>query len=172
FAGAWLGRRLDGQVLLSLFALLMMAVAVLMLKNRGAGGNPAVRLNSDNVAKLIASGLGTGLLSGFFGIGGGFLIVPSLMAATAMPIVNAISSSLFAVTAFGVSTASSYALTGLVDWPIAGAFIAGGLAGGLAGSKAALRLGSHTTALTTGFAGLIFVVALYVLYKGISYLIA
>jgi len=170
--GAWLGRRLDGQLLLSLFALLMVAVGILMLRNRNAAGNPAVRLDRDNLPRLIAFGMGTGLLSGFFGIGGGFLIVPGLMAATAMPIVNAISSSLFAVTAFGVSTASSYAVSGTVDWAIAAAFITGGFAGSLPGAWAAGRLGAHRAALTTGFAILVFVVAAYILFKGLSYLMA
>jgi uncharacterized membrane protein YfcA len=45
--------------------------------------------------------LATGALSGFFGVGGGFLIVPALMLATGMSIMNAVSSSLVAVTAFG-----------------------------------------------------------------------
>jgi len=171
-AGAWLGRRLDGQLLLSLFALLMVAVGILMLRNRDTAGNPAVRLDRDNFPRLIASGLGTGVLSGFFGIGGGFLIVPGLMAATAMPIVNAISSSLFAVTAFGVSTASTYAFSGMVDWAIAAAFIAGGFAGSLPGARVAARFGAHRAALTTGFAVLVFVVAAYILFKGLSYLMA
>jgi len=60
-------------------------------------------------------GLATGTLSGFFGIGGGFLIVPALMLATGMPIMNAVSSSLVAVTAFGLTTAASYAWSGLVS---------------------------------------------------------
>src|SRR3546814_12015767 len=55
--------------------------------------------------KVIGLGLGTGVVSGFFGIGGGFLIVPSLMASTRMPMINAVGTSLVAVTAFGLTTA-------------------------------------------------------------------
>ena len=69
---------------------------------------------------LIGIGFLVGALSGFFGIGGGFLIVPGLMGATAMPLINAIGSSLVSVTAFGLTTAASYACSGLVDWPLAG----------------------------------------------------
>ena len=61
---------------------------------------------------LIGVGLLVGGLSGFFGIGGGFLIVPGLIGATAMPLINAIGSSLVAVTAFGLTTAASYAWSG------------------------------------------------------------
>ena len=58
-------------------------------------------------------------MSGFFGIGGGFLIVPALMLATGMPIMYAVGSSLVAVTAFGLTTAASYAWSGLIrgGWP-------------------------------------------------------
>ncbi len=86
---------------------------------------------------LIGIGLAVGALSGFFGIGGGFLIVPGLIGATAMPLINAIGSSLVSVTAFGLTTAASYAWSGLgrlARWP--GLFIVGGALGGLAGHQA------------------------------------
>ena len=65
-----------------------------------------------NLPAIVGLGLATGTMSGFFGIGGGFLIVPALMLATGMPIMNAVSSSLVAVTAFGLTTAASYAWSG------------------------------------------------------------
>ncbi|WP_412177496.1 TSUP family transporter [Sphingobium indicum] len=54
------------------------------------------------------------------GIGGGFLIVPGLMTATAMPLKNAVGTSLVVVTALGLTTAASYALSGYVDWLLLG----------------------------------------------------
>ena len=77
---------------------------------------------------LIGLGLASGALSGFFGIGGGFLIVPALIFATGMPILNAVGTSLFAISVFGFATALNYARSGLVDWPLAGLLIAGGVA--------------------------------------------
>ena len=114
--------------------------------------------------KLGAYGLGTGAFSGFFGIGGGFLIVPGLIAATDMAMINAVGTSLVAVTSFGLTTAFNYALSGLVDWALAGVFIAGGLLGSLAGTRAAKKL-SSSGQLVFVFAILIFVVAAYMLYK-------
>ena len=163
--GSHLGQRVDGQALLSLFAMLMLVVAVMMLRRGEATGDVAVVLGRDNAGKLILFGLGTGLLSGFFGIGGGFLIVPGLIAATAMPIYNAMATSLFAVTAFGLTTASSYAVAGLVDWAVAAAFITGGFAGSLLGARYADRLRQKRGALTRLFAGLIFAVAAYMLWQ-------
>ena len=129
FLGSSLGKMVDGQKLLALFAILMMVVGALMLKGRSGEGEPMVRLNQENLPKLLVSGLAAGALSGFFGIGGGFLIVPALIAATGMPILYAVGSSLVAVTAFGLTTAANYAVAGLVDWTLAGLFILGGVLG-------------------------------------------
>ncbi len=163
-AGSTLGKAVDGQKLLFLFALVMIAVGVLMLRGRKNAGVEGAQCNRDNAHKVLGYGLGTGLFSGFFGIGGGFLIVPGLVASTRMPMINAVGTSLVAVCAFGLTTALNYAFSGLVDWPLAGIFIAGGIAGGLGGTAVARRL-SGTGKLTTVFAGLIFVVAAYMLWK-------
>ncbi len=93
--------------------------------------------------------------------------MPGLTAATGMPMINAIGSSLVAVAAFGLTTALNYAASGLVDWMLAAAFIAGGILGGLGGAAAAKRLSERRGMLTTLFAALIFVVALYMLWKSV-----
>ena len=134
---------LDGQKLLALFALVMLVIAVLMLKTRARVGLPDVQMSWSNMPAIVGLGLATGTLSGFFGIGGGFLIVPALMLATGMSIMNAVSSSLVAVTAFGLTTAASYAWSGLVSWELAGLFIAGGIAGGLIGTRSARHLAAR-----------------------------
>ncbi len=158
--GSSLGKAVDGQKLLALFAVLMLVVGALMLRGRSAAGDPDVTLTASNAPKLVGTGAATGMLSGFFGIGGGFLIVPSLMGSTGMPIYYAVGSSLV-----GVTTAFNYALAGWVDWPLAGVFIGGGVLGGLAGARLAKSMSSRKGLLNTVFAGLIFVVAIYMLYQ-------
>ena len=165
FLGSSLGKAIDGQKLLFLFALLMFAVGFLMLRRRKLDGEPDVKLCAANAPKLAGLGFLTGGLSGFFGIGGGFLIVPGLMLATGMPILNAVGSSLLAVGAFGITTAFNYALSGWVDWLLAAVFIAGGILGGLGGVKLAHDLAARRGMLNAVFASLIFVVAAYVLYR-------
>ena len=169
--GAHLGKLVDGHKLLLLFGILMLVVGGLMLRPRKSGGDPDVRLTAMSAVRLLPFLIGTGFLvgalSGFFGIGGGFLIVPGLMAATAMPLINAIGSSLVSVTAFGLTTAASYAWSGFVDWQLAGLFIAGGALGGLAGIKLAHRLAGHKHALTLIFAGVVIVVGLYVIARSL-----
>jgi hypothetical protein len=168
FGGSILGKMVDGQKLLALFALVMIVIAMLMLKTRARIGLPDVKISMSNMPAIVGLGLTTGTMSGFFGIGGGFLIVPALMLATGMPIMNAVSSSLVAVTAFGMTTAASYAWSGLVSWALAGLFVAGGIAGGLAGTRAARHLAERRGALNIVFAVVIIAVALYMLARNIS----
>jgi uncharacterized membrane protein YfcA len=168
FAGSIFGKMLDGERLLALFALLMLVIAVLMLKTRSRIGLPDVQMSWANTPAIVGLGLATGTLSGFFGIGGGFLIVPALMLATGMPIMNAVSSSLVAVTAFGLTTAASYAYSGLISWGLAGLFIAGGIAGGLIGTRIARLLADRRGALNIVFAVVIIAVALYMLARNLS----
>jgi uncharacterized protein len=168
FGGSILGKMVDGQKLLALFALVMIVIALLMLKTRSRIGLPDVKVSMSNMPAIAGLGLATGTMSGFFGIGGGFLIVPALMLATGMPIMNAVSSSLVAVTAFGLTTAASYAWSGLVSWALAGLFVAGGIAGGLAGTRAARHLAERRGALNIVFAVVIIAVALYMLARNIS----
>ena len=77
--------------------LAMLAVGLAMLRPAKAEGDPAVRLDLPMTLKLVPAGLVVGLAAGFFGIGGGFLIVPALMAATGMTLANAAASSLVSV---------------------------------------------------------------------------
>ncbi len=167
-AGSVLGKMMDGQRLLALFALLMLVISALMLKTRSRIGLPDVQMNRENMPAIAGLGLATGTLSGFFGIGGGFLIVPALMLATGMPIMNAVSSSLVAVTAFGLTTAASYAWSGLISWELAALFVAGGIAGGLIGTRSARLLSERRGALNIVFAVVIIAVALYMLARNLS----
>lgn len=166
-AGSTLGKAFDGQKLLLLFALLMLVVAFAMYGGRREAGVEGVTCNRDNLPKVLSFGFGTGALSGFFGIGGGFLIVPALVASTSMPIYRAVGTSLIAVAAFGITTAANYAWSGLIDWPLAASFIGGGLAGAASGTMAARRLSAARGGLNTLFAALIAMVAVYMIYRSV-----
>lgn len=167
FVGATLGKAMDGGRLLLCFALLMVVVGVLMLRKRSNQGCVGAACNRQNAPRVITYGLGTGLLSGFFGIGGGFLIVPALIASTGMPILNAIGTSLVAVAAFGANAAISYMTSGLIDWSLALLFILGGIIGSFGGMRVAKSLSGTTGALTVLFSCVIFCVAGYMIWKNI-----
>ncbi|ASC05973.1 UPF0721 transmembrane protein [Acetobacter pasteurianus subsp. pasteurianus] len=168
FIGAAFGKTIDGKKLLLFFALLMIGVGILMLRGRHNVGCQGASCNRHNAPKVMGYGLGTGLLSGFFGIGGGFLIVPGLIASTGMPILNAVGTSLVAVSAFGFSTALSYMLSGYIDWQLAALFILGGALGSLFGTRTARRMSGSSNHLTTVFACIIFIVAIYMIWQGVQ----
>ena len=174
-AGAWAGSSLalsvPGEQLLALFGIVMVVVGIVMILRKDAEGNPNIRLTFSTARQLLplllSIGFGVGLLSGFFGIGGGFLIVPGLMLATGMPIAYAIGTSLVAITVFGAATAANYAVAGMIDWRIALLFVGGGVAGGLAGTFAGLKLGRHKGRLAMLFAGFVVLIGLYITTKAV-----
>jgi uncharacterized membrane protein YfcA len=163
--GSSLGKVVDGRKLLALFALAMIAVGIAMLRPRASGGDADVRITPRIALQLMAVGIVAGAISGFFGIGGGFLIVPGIMLGSGMPILNAIGSSLLSVGVFGLTTAVNYALSGLVAWTIAAEFIIGGTVGGWLGTALAIKVAASRRVLARIFAALIFVVALYMLAR-------
>lgn len=167
-AGAALGKAVDGQMLLLAFAIAMFGVGISMLLRKPEAGNANVRISLGLAARLIPTGFLTGMASGFFGIGGGFLIVPGLIGATNMVILHAVGSSLVSVMAFGAATAASYAVSGLVLWDVAGLFILGGFAGGLFGFRLSTIFAERKGALTRVFAGFIFVTAVYIAWKSLN----
>lgn len=162
-AGAHVGQLIDGKTLLNWFALAMIAIAVSMLIPRKSEGDPAVRLNAPMVLKLVPVGLAAGFAAGFFGIGGGFLIVPGLMTATGMTLANAGASSLVSVALFGSATSASYLAAGQFAWPAFGALVAGGAVGTLAALPLARRLAGRAALARSLFALMVIAVAIAIL---------
>lgn len=166
--GAELAKRMDGQLLLVWFGFAMAAVAVSMLLPQKAQGDPGVRLSRALTLKLAPIGLLVGLAAGFFGIGGGFLIVPGLMAATGMTLGHAAASSLVSVALFGAATSTSYAASGLIDWRVFAALVAGGALGALA-SPPVVRALSRKAALGRRlFAMMVLATGAYVIWRSLS----
>ncbi len=168
---AELGKAFDGRRLLVVFGVLMIGVGLSMLRKRGTAEAPDVRLTRGSAAtllpRLVPGGLGVGLAAGFFGIGGGFLIVPGLMFATAMPLPFAIGTSLVVVSALGLTTATSYAASGLVDWTVTALLVAGGVGGTIAGIALGRTLGARRGLLERGFAALVIAVGGFVVASSV-----
>jgi uncharacterized membrane protein YfcA len=145
----------------------MLVIAMLMLKTRSRIGLPDVKMSRANTPAILGLGPRPGRCPAS-SASAADLIVPALMLATGMPIMNAVSSSLVAVTAFGLTTAASYAYSDLISWGLAGLFIAGGIGGGLIGTRSAQLLSARRGALNIVFATVIIAVALYMLARNVS----
>lgn len=164
--GAQLAKQVDGKALLGWFGAAMIAIAISMLIPKKNDGDPNVHLTPPMILKLAPVGLIAGLAAGFFGIGGGFLIAPGLMASTGMTLANASASSLLSVTLFGGATSLSYAASGQLLWPLFGALVAGGAAGTLAALPLARRLEGRSTMARSIFALMVIAVGVFILLDG------
>ena len=167
FLGSWLNSRVSGPLLLALFALVMLAAAIGMLRRRAAeGGEHGVIPPIEGVrggAKLIATGAGVGLMTGFFGVGGGFVIVPALVLVLGLPMRAAVGTSLLIIAINSASGLLAHLRYGALDLGITALFVAGGVVGVLGGVRLSGRLPQRR--LTQTFATMIILVATYVLYR-------
>lgn len=181
--GSQLADRLPDTLLLGLFAALMVIIAVRMWRraadaqftlpivhqdNEGPtcrrDPQGKLRLTSRCALLLGAIGLATGVLSGLFGVGGGFIIVPALVLFSGMGVQRAIGTSLLVITLISASGTASHLASGK-DLPLetAATFTAGGIAGLFMGSGLASRLAGPTLQKT--FAAAIVLVALFVVIQ-------
>ena len=129
-------------------------------------GSAAVRRG----LKIIAAATGVGLLTGFFGVGGGFVIVPALVLALGFDMPAAVGTSLLVI-AINSAAALAVRLGGPValDWPLLGVFTAAALAGALAGNRLASRV--DPARLGTAFTVLLVAVAAYSLARSLPGLV-
>lgn len=147
YAGSTLGKLAPDKALLVLFAILMIVIALVMMRPKKKRGIDDFDGTNIRWNRIVFAGFLVGLLSGFFGIGGGFLIVPGLVVSAGMPMIMAIGTSLFVVGTFGLTTAFSYAISGLVNWWIVLMYAGGGIVGGVFGKRAATKLSSKRKTL-------------------------
>lgn len=187
--GTGLGAKLPAELLLSGFALLMLLVAVRMWRQavRSPAETKVVRAGDDAVdpasgpacqvnpaggltltsrcARMLAlSGILTGLLSGLFGVGGGFLIVPALVLAASLPMHRAVATSLLVIAIISAAGSASYLLAGRpLALEVTALFVLGGLFGMGLGAKLSHRLAGPQ--LQKLFATMMVSVAIYMLVQ-------
>lgn len=164
--GSWLSRGLDGRVLLVGFAALMVlaAGAMWLAPSRGAAGGDAVAappLRTPRWGRAVAAGLMVGLLTGIFGVGGGFLGVPALVFAADFTMPAAIATSLMAITVNSVAALATRLPGAVVDWGVVLPFAALAVVGALLGQRGARRVSSRL--LQRAFAALLVALALLVI---------
>jgi len=158
--GAYIGKQVDGGMLIKYFAILMIVIAIFMMLPTKILGDPNVSIQKHMIPKLAPLGSIAGTAAGFFGIGGGFLIAPGLMAATGMTFANASASSLLSVSVFGGATSLSYAASGQLLWFILAALIFGGSIGTVLAIPISKKITANNVIAQRSFAMMVIVVAI------------
>jgi len=162
-AGALLATRAGGTVVLLGTSVLILYAAVdtiLQVVRPRADLAPESPIEDADgarprLAPLLAIGAITGLYSGFFGLGGGFVLVPMLSRWVAFPIKRAIGTSLVAVALLAVPGTITHALLGNIDWGIAAGLVIGVVPGAMLGAR--ITLGSRDRDVRIAFAVLLVV---------------
>jgi uncharacterized membrane protein YfcA len=183
-AGAYVGSRLSATVapavLLAAFSVLMLVVAAMMVVRRraqlrtmtagevetGSPRRPVLQLrptfvcDCPRVLKVVVTASAVGLLTGFFGVGGGFVVVPALVLALGFTMPVAVGTSLLVIAINSTSALLSRMGHGVhLDWLLIGVFTLAAVVGSLLGGRLATRV--HPQKLTAAFTILLVAVALY-----------
>jgi hypothetical protein len=177
-AGSQLAAYIDATVLLVAFAALLLVVSALMWRRsvrEGAGAGepheraapaivtlrPAVHCDCFAALKVLLTATGVGLLTGFFGVGGGFAVVPALVVALGFPMPVAVGTSLLVVTINSATALAARLATGVsLDWRVIAVFTTTAIVGSLLGTRVAAHASPRT--LTKVFAGSLVVIAVYI----------
>ncbi|KUO91833.1 MAG: permease [Thermocladium sp. ECH_B] len=175
--GAYLGHITPGTSLLIYFSIAMIVLGAYMAIRREStkpGTSDEIprvmeslkkcpKLTPSTAAKVGGAGFVVGLISGYFGIGGGFLIVPSLMFSAGLCITRAIGTSLLSVGTFGVASGAEYAVYGDVLILVSLLYVLGGALGGYAGTSLAVK--APRNILRVAYGAIIVLVGIYMLFK-------
>ena len=181
--GSWLGEFLPPRLLLVAFAVLMLLIALRMwwradqaipppAASCGPEDGPScsrdpegkLRLTSRCAMLLATVGLTVGLLSGLFGVGGGFLIVPALVTFASMGLSRAVGTSLLVMSLVGLAGVAGHLWQGReIPWELTLLFVAGSVPGLFVGSALTLRLSRPL--LSRIFAVMILAVAVFVIAR-------
>lgn len=186
FGGARIAKLIPEAAQLTLFGVIVLASAVLMLRNaqRQPDEPPPPQLAEQDEPLLdeppvapmvpppgrelrwgwiVLQGLGVGLLTAIIGVGGGFIIVPALVLLGGLSMRQAVGTSLVVITMNSASGFAGYVGQVPIDWPVVALFAATAGAGILAGSRFSQRISQRV--LKQAFAILLLLVGAYVLYR-------
>lgn len=160
FLGGILGGHLPGELLLVLFALMMVATSVAMIRGRKAVDESKKHAELP-VLRVLLDGLVVGLVTGLVGAGGGFLVVPALALLGGLPMAVAVGTSLLVIAMKSLGGLAGYLSAVELDWPLVLAVTAAAIVGSVVGGRLAGRI--PETALRKGFGWFVLVMGAFVL---------
>ena len=163
FAGSLLARQMNPDVLLLAFAPVMVLGALAMVGERAraeASFQPwRLGVSRGSASRVIALGLAVGWLTGLFGVGGGFVIVPALVLGLGFGVTEAVGTSLLVIIIGSLVALAERLHGGGVDWGVIAPFAAAAVVGVLLGSVFGERASQET--VTRWFAVIVIATAIY-----------
>ncbi len=166
YLSASLSHLLPATLLMILFALLMLVVGAFMILSKPPKDEHLVMRGWP---VIIASGLGVGTLTGFLGVGGGFLIVPALVMLVGLPMRQAVGTSLVVIAMNSLAGLLGHLNSGAIDMTVVLLFAAAGIAGSLVGTR--LTRIVKPEMLRTGFALFVMLLAAVLLFDNVGKMI-
>ncbi|MEV0453871.1 sulfite exporter TauE/SafE family protein [Catellatospora methionotrophica] len=162
FVGAAVNRMLDPRIVLIGFAALMTVAAIRMLRgNTDTGGDCALPGGGVHwrgcLPKSIGTGIAAGFLTGLFGVGGGFLLIPALVLLLGLAMPAAVGTSLVIIVVNSAAGFAAHAGDAALDYRVAAAFTLTAILGSLAAGHFASRLPAQR--LSRWFAYLVLTIA-------------
>jgi uncharacterized protein len=139
--GGYLAVLLSDLVITVVLAVLLVGTSVLMWRRGDDGPAPAPAGAEPKWARILPAGLATGLLTGTLGVGGGFVVVPSLAALLGLSMPVAIGTSQLVLVLNALAGLAGRAGTGAVAWTVGLVFAGGGAVGAVIASRLVGRLG-------------------------------
>jgi hypothetical protein len=161
--GSQLNTRVDPDVLLLMFAGVLAVAGVMMYRNARRGGQRsarAARWRLRRGAEITLAGSAVGFLTGFFGVGGGFVVVPTLVLVLGVPMTDAAGTSLAVILINSVTALAMRAGNSTIETDVLVPFALATIAGVATGARLAGR--TDAKRLQMAFVGLIGLVAVYV----------
>ena len=163
YLSANIASRLPPADLLVAFALLMLAIGIMLLLHRDR--QFVATHSAKPLMFILASGAGVGFLTGVLGVGGGFLVVPALVMLVDLPVQMAVGTSLVVIAMNSAAGFLGHVGQGSFDLVLTLIFAAAGLIGTFAGAKLSGRISSSK--LQKAFVGFVIVLALFLFYDNL-----
>lgn len=164
FIGSPLTKMVSAEALLLIFGILMLVVAVSMIWRRKHAVSENLRM--PNPTQGVIAGLGVGVLTGFLGVGGGFLIVPALVFFGGLSMRKAIGTSLFVIFLNCIAGLIGHLNQNTFDWLLTGEVITLAVGGAVVGTLLSRR--TSPDRLQSMFALLVLGVAAFLIYKNFT----
>jgi len=168
--GGLVGSLIPGTVLMVLFAVMMIATSVAMMRPRRGGDRVKSEVPARRPWRVLAEGFAVGFATSLVGAGGGFLIVPALALLGGLPMALAVGTSLLVIAMQSSAGLAAHLFTVSLDWPVVLMVTAAAIAGSFLGAALVGRIPERS--LRKGFGVFVLLMGVVVLAQEVPGLIA